>query len=166
MAARAVNDSLTILGYSVLTGALMALAFGAGRWERRTIYKPGPPAQDLQPLVDHFLQNVVDKQQDQIREELLGKITNAVLPPVEESVRLVPRYPTETKIHIKIPEGKNPREIGQMVADRFLRDPAAEVRRHDLPPPGIDSASQTYEIWREEQDHWFDLFGDPTKKER
>ena len=176
------NDSAFIAGWATLTGALMALSFGLGRWERRTIYKPGPPAEE-------------SKSSAAFMYELGYDVASRLA--ADESVRLVPRYPSEAQqaemdayreatknlhwsqkierfdvgvaqdptiyFNIKLPEGADTPAYYRALAWDVARRTGVKGS-HEWPPPGIDSASQVYEIWREEQDHWFDLYGDPTKK--
>lgn len=149
------NDSLIILGFTLFTVAFGAGCFALGRWDRRTIYTPGPPC--APPTVELYQ----------------GK--------GDESVRLVPRYPHDPPpIHppgtvqpqtpptsgvvfnISIPEGKDPGTAARAVTWQLARQMGTRANR--WPPPGKDSIGIAYFINREEQEFWLEKLGDPTKK--
>jgi hypothetical protein len=140
------NDSLIIAGYVVLTAALMAGSFALGRWERRTVYTPGPPQRGQQIEPNAPLPPIFDKIEPQTPVPL--RAADAAY----ESVRLVPRYPQSVEDLDKAEQ----RRLMHQIANGLDVPPWA---LNDWPPPGTD-----YWTFASEQAYWLNLLGDPTKK--
>lgn len=136
------NDSLTILGLVILVCTLMVGSFALGRWDRRETYTPGPPDEVVQRIKAGRLDpDMVKAHADYVQSQ------------VNESVRLVPRYPTQ-------PANWGPNEPTYQFRDwsKFV------VKLNDWPPPGKGSVGIAYFINREEQEFWYALMGRPVKR--
>jgi hypothetical protein len=149
-----VNDALIILGYVALTAALMAGAFAAGRWERRTVYTPPPHAR-----VCYSDQCELCGERGLASQELRDAhyVARHGQPKIEESVRLVPRYPQSVE---DLDKAEQRRLMHQIAKGLDLSPEVRDMILNDWPPPG----ETIYEIYPDEQAYWMDLYGDPTKK--